>query len=127
MTALAKQACNRVSRPRRVVVCGGGVAAIEALLGLRALLGLALHVDLIAPNRHFVYEPLAVAEPFGLAQTRLFDLAAVAAEYGAQLHVASLQAVEPDRGRIAVSGGVTLSYQSVIVAVGARRCAWLPG
>ena len=127
MTALAKQACNRVSRPRRVVVCGGGVAAIEALLGLRALLGLAAHVDLIAPNRRFVYEPLAVAESFGLAQTRLFDLAAVAAEYGAQLHVASLQAVEPDRGRIAVSGGVTLSYDSVIVAVGARRCAWLPG
>ena len=32
MTALAKQGCNRLSRPRRVVVCGGGVAAIEALL-----------------------------------------------------------------------------------------------
>ena len=45
--------------------CGGGVAAIEALLGLRALLGLAPHVELIAPNRRFVYEPLAVAEPFG--------------------------------------------------------------
>jgi sulfide:quinone oxidoreductase len=126
MTALAQEGWNRVRRPR-VVICGGGVAAIEALLGLRALVGLAPHVDLIAPNRHFVYEPLAVAEPFGLAHTRRFDLAAVAAEYGAQLHVASLQAVEPDRGRIAVSGGATVSYDSVIVAVGARRCAWLPG
>jgi hypothetical protein len=26
-------------RSRRVAICGGGVAAIEALLGLRALLG----------------------------------------------------------------------------------------
>jgi NADH dehydrogenase FAD-containing subunit len=52
-------------RRMRVAICGGGVAAIEALLGLRALLGLAPHVELIAPNRRFVYEPLAVAEPFG--------------------------------------------------------------
>jgi sulfide:quinone oxidoreductase len=103
------------------------VAAIEALLGLRALLGVPPHVDLVAPNRRFVYQPLAVAEPFGLAQTRLFDLAAVAAEHGAQLHVASLEAVEPDKGRIALSGGATLLYDSLILAVGARRCVWLPG
>ena len=83
-------------------------------------------MDLIAPNRRFVYQPLAVAEPFGLAQTRLFDLAAVAAEHGAQLHVASLEAVEPDKGRIALSGGATLSYDSLIVAVGraVRLASW---
>jgi sulfide:quinone oxidoreductase len=117
----------RGAKRRRVAICGGGVAAIEALLGLRALLGLAPDVDLVAPNRRFVYEPLAVAEPFGLARTRLFDLAAVAEEYGARLHVASLEAVEPDKGRIALSSGAKLFYDSLIVAVGARRCTWLPG
>lgn len=127
MTAPPMQRLHEVSRRRRVVICGGGVAAIEALLGLRALTGLTPHVDWIAPNRHFVYEPLAVAEPFGLARTRLFDIAALAAECRAQLHVASLEAVEPDRGRISLSGGATLLYDSLIVAVGARRCAWLPG
>jgi sulfide:quinone oxidoreductase len=127
MTAPPKQEPHRVRRGRRVAICGGGVAAIEALLGLRALLGLLPHVDLIAPNRRFVYEPLAVAEPFGLAQTRLFDVAAAAVEHGAQLHVAWLEAVEPERGRIALSGGATLPYDSLIVAIGARRCAWLPG
>lgn len=127
MTAAPEQKLPRVARRRRVAICGGGVAAIEALLGLRALLGVVPHVDVIAPNRRFVYQPLAVAEPFGLAQMRLFDVAAVAAEHGAQLHVASLQAVEPDRRRIVLSGGITLPYDSLIVAVGARRCAWLPG
>jgi sulfide:quinone oxidoreductase len=127
MTAPLKHRPDRVTRRRRVAICGGGVAAIEALLGLRALLGLAPHVDLIAPNRRFVYQPLAVAEPFGLAQTHLFDVAAVAAEHGAQLHVASLEAVEPDKGRIVLSGGVTQLYDSLIVAVGARRCVWLSG
>jgi sulfide:quinone oxidoreductase len=118
---------HRGRQPRRVAICGGGVAAFEALLGLRALLGLAPHVDLIAPNHDFVYQPLAVAEPFGLAQTRVFDVAAVAAEQGAQLHKASLEAVEPAKRRIALSGGATLLYDSLIIAVGARRCAWLPG
>ena len=127
MTAPQEQGPHGVRGSWRVAICGGGVAAIEALLGVRALLGLAPRVDLIAPNRRFVYEPLAVAEPFGLAQTHLFDIAALAAEYGAQLHVGSVEEVEPDKGRIAVSGGGTLRYDSVIVAVGARRCAWLPG
>jgi len=112
---------------KRVAICGGGVAAIEALLGLRGLLGLSPHVDVIAPNRRFVYQPLAVAEPFGLAHTSVFELATVTANYGAQLHVASLESVEPGRRRIALSDGETLSYDSLIVAVGARRCAWLPG
>ncbi len=125
------KALDQGARPyggrRRIAICGGGVAAIEALLGLRALLGLAPHVDLITPSRRFVYEPLAVAEPFGLAQTCLFDLVEIAQEYGAQLHIASLETVEPDRGRIVLTGGTTLLYDSLIVAVGARRSAWLPG
>jgi sulfide:quinone oxidoreductase len=112
---------------RRIAICGGGVAAVEAVLGLRALLGLAPHIDLVAPNRRFLYEPLAVAEPFGLGNTRLFDLADVAEQYDAQLHVASLDAVDPDRGRIVLTGGTKLVYDHLIVAVGARRRAWLPG
>ncbi len=127
MTALPRPVARAVRTAKRVVICGGGVAAIEALLGLRGLLGLSARVDVIAPNARFVYQPLAVAEPFGLAHTSVFELAAVAAEYGAELHVASLESVDSGRRRIALSGGETMSYDSLIVAVGARRCAWLPG
>ncbi len=127
MTALPRPVARAARTAKRVVICGGGVAAIEALLGLRGLLGLSARVDVIAPNRRFVYQPLAVAEPFGLAHTSVFELATVTAEYGAQLHVASLESVDPGRRRIALSGGETMSYHSLIVAVGARRCAWLPG
>ena len=127
MSAPSRNRRVRVSGRGRIAICGGGVAAIEALLAARALLGRAVDVDLIAPNRRFVYQPLAVAEPFGLARTAWFDLATVAAEHGAQLHVASLEAVEPDRHRIALRRGETVLYDSLIIAVGARRCAWLPG
>ncbi|MGA2926712.1 MAG: FAD-dependent oxidoreductase [Solirubrobacteraceae bacterium] len=126
MTALNPQPRAAGGRSR-IVICGGGVGAIEALLGLRSLLGLAVQIDLIAPNHRFVYEPLAVAEPFGLARTRRFEIASVAAEYGARLHVASLEAVEPERRWIAIGGDTRLAYDRLIVAVGARRCAWLPG
>ena len=127
MTMPGKQVMPAEVRRWRVAICGGGVAAIEALLGLRALLGLGPAVDLIAPNTRFVYEPLAVAEPFDLAQTRLFDLAAVAAEHHAELHVASLEEVQSDARHIALSDGGKLPYDCLIVAVGARRSAWLPG
>lgn len=111
----------------RIAVCGGGVGAIEAVLALRAQLGLAPHIDLIAPNRRFIHQPLAVAEPFDLAQTRGFEMAAFAAEYDVELHPTTLESVEPDARRIVVSGASKLPYDRLIVAVGARRCAWLPG
>jgi sulfide:quinone oxidoreductase len=118
----------RPARARgRIAICGGGVAAVEAVLGLRALLGLAPHIDLIAPNRRFVYEPLAVTEPFGLGSAPQFDLADIAGENAVQLHGASLEAVDPDRGRIILTGGTRLAYDHLIVAIGARRRAWLPG
>lgn len=111
----------------RIAICGGGVAALEALVGLRATLGMSPHVDLIAPGPEFVYQPLTVAEPFGLAHALRLDLADVAREHGAQLHLSILEAVAPAQHRIELSRGVRLFYDSLIVAVGARRRPWLPG
>ena len=48
-----------------VLVAGGGVAALEAALALRAA-DERLSVELLAPEPHFWYRPAAVAEPFGL-------------------------------------------------------------
>ena len=47
----------------RVVVGGGGVAGLEALLALRALAGDRVRLTLVAPAAEFTYRPLAVAEP----------------------------------------------------------------
>jgi sulfide:quinone oxidoreductase len=111
----------------RVVICGGGVAAIEALLALRSLLALDPHIDLIAPNRRFVYQPVSVAEPFGLAEAQRFELASIAVEQRAQLHRDSLAGVEPDERGVVLAGGASLTYDALIVAVGAHREGWLEG
>ena len=55
----------RPPRPR-IVIAGGGVAAIEALLALRHLAGEQVAITLLAPERRFVHRPSSVASPFGL-------------------------------------------------------------
>lgn len=46
----------------RVLVVGGGVAGIEALLGRDAV-----ELTLLAPGADFSYRPLAVGQPFATA------------------------------------------------------------
>lgn len=113
--------------PRRVVLCGGGVAGIEALLALRALLEVGVEVHLVEPNHQFVYQPLAVAAPFDLAETHLFDLSEIAHEQGAELHADSLACVDAKVRRVRLSSGKVLPYDDLVIAVGARRREWLEG
>jgi sulfide:quinone oxidoreductase len=63
----------------RVLIAGGGVAALEAALALRELGEGRVSVEMLAPEPQFWYRPLAVAEPFGLGEVRHFDLAELAA------------------------------------------------
>lgn len=65
---------NRVN----VVIVGGGVAALEAALALRGLAEDRVGVELLAPEPHFWYRPLAVAEPFELGEVRHFELSKLA-------------------------------------------------
>src|SRR6266487_398894 len=123
------QAVNpTVSRRRpRVVIAGGGVAAVEALIALRDLLDGFVEIHLVAPGKDFVYRPLSVAEPFGLAEPRRFALPKIAADHGAELHVGLLESVSHDQALVKVSGGATLTYDALLVAVGARPRDWLAG
>src|SRR5208282_1021052 len=119
---ISREARTARRRPQ-VVIAGGGVAAVEALIALRDLLDGFVGIDLVAPGEDFVYRPLSVAEPFGLAEPRHFALRKIAADHGAELHLGKLEAVSPDRAT--VSGGRSLSYDALLVAVGARTREWL--
>jgi sulfide:quinone oxidoreductase len=110
---------------RHVVICGGGVAAVETLLAVRALLEVGIELHLVAPNRQFVYQPLAVAAPFGLAATHLFELAELCHEYGATLHEDALESVDTGGRSVRLASGEELSYDALVLAVGAWRRDWL--
>jgi sulfide:quinone oxidoreductase len=106
--------------PARVVIVGGGVAALEAMIALRALAQERVTIDLLAPERHFTYEPLSVLEPFDLHETPRFEVARITADQGARHHADGIAAVDTDRKRIWTKGGRELRYDALIVATGAR-------
>ena len=106
--------------PPRVVIVGGGVAALEALIALRELAGDRVRVTLLAPEPDFVYRPLAVAEPFCLGHATHHPLAEIVSDFGAELVRGTLADVDPVRRSVTTGDRVTLPFDSLLVAVGAR-------
>jgi sulfide:quinone oxidoreductase len=115
------------SGPVKVMIAGGGVAALEAMIALRHLAEERVELELVTPKAEFAYRPLAVAEPFGLGEARRYDLVRIASEHGAALHLAGLQAVEPDRRRIVTWDGRTFDFEVLLLAIGARTTTAIPG
>ncbi|MDP9345488.1 MAG: FAD-dependent oxidoreductase, partial [Actinomycetota bacterium] len=105
--------------PHRVVIAGGGIAGLEALLALRALARNRVELTLVSAEEDFVYRPMAVARPFGMGHARHTPLADAARDAGATLKVAALQSVDPAARTIHTSDG-DLQYDELVLAVGAR-------
>ena len=111
----------------RVLIAGGGVAALEGALALRALAEDRVSVELLAPEPQFWYRPLAVAEPFGLGEVRQFELSELAAAAGASFSPGALIGVDAG-GRLAeTSGGSSIPYDVLLLACGAGPIAAVPG
>jgi sulfide:quinone oxidoreductase len=102
-----------------VLIAGGGVAALEAALALRALAEDRVHVELLAPEPQFWYRPLAVAEPFALGEVRHFELAKLAADAGASFSPGGLVSVDAARRLAYASPGGVVPYTALLIACGA--------
>jgi sulfide:quinone oxidoreductase len=103
--------------PLRVVVAGGGVAAMEAILALRELAGERVELTMLAPESTFAYRPMAVAVPFARGRVQRLPLAEFARETSTRLVRGSLTAVAP--GRAISSDRPPLPFDALLVAVGA--------
>ena len=112
----------------QVVIVGGGVAAIEALLALHDLVGHRIGITMIAPEREFLYRPVTVAEAFERGEARAYPLEEIARYAGGRrLLTDAVSRVEADE-RVAVTvGGVRVAYDRLIVASGARSRPPFPG
>jgi sulfide:quinone oxidoreductase len=104
----------------RVVICGGGIAAVEGLLRLRRLVGEAVDVALIAPSDELRYRPLAVDEPFARRGVRSYPLKTIARQTNAEWDQEAVEWLDPDAQVIHTQGGGTVSYDALLLAVGAR-------
>jgi sulfide:quinone oxidoreductase len=113
--------------PLVVVIAGGGVAALETLLALRRLAEDRVEIELLAPQREFLYRPLSVAEPFELGEAPRFDLDEIAADQGARLRIDGLASVDPGRRAVRTRSGAEMLYDALVVAVGTTRHEAVPG
>ena len=121
--------------PKRVLIAGGGVAALETMLALRHLAGDRVEIVIVSPDDSFAYRPLAVAEPFGLGTELRFDLAEIAADGGAELVRETVASVDAATHTVRTGAGASLDYDALVIACGGRRRApfaeavtfWGPG
>jgi sulfide:quinone oxidoreductase len=110
-----------------VLVIGGGVAGLEAVLALRELAGKLVDVELVAPEYQFFYRPLAVLEPFGSRPRDSWELADLTRAAGARFTPGELRALNVEGHVAELTSGQRIPYNAVVLACGARPEAAVAG
>jgi sulfide:quinone oxidoreductase len=110
-----------------VVIVGGGVAGLEALLGLRAMAGDRVRLTLVAPDADFSYRPLAVAEPFALGHAYRVPLSQFTEDVGAELVADAAVGVDDKAGRLQLRDSGPRSYEALLVAPGGHAVSGVEG
>ena len=82
----------------RVVIAGGGVAALEAALALQELAEERVELELLAPEPYYWYRPLAVAQPFHVGLMQRVELVEIAAAAQAEFTLGALASVDAGQG-----------------------------
>lgn len=112
----------------RVVIAGGGVAALETLLALRALAGPRVEITLLSPERGFLYRPVTVAEAFERGEARTYPLAEIVTDQGhGALVWDSLAEVDAGDGVAITTSGKRLPFDALVIATGAMARESFPG
>ncbi len=112
---------SQASNPRlRVVIAGGGIAAMEAAIALHELARERTAVTVVAPNAELVNRPMTVREPFGYPTARRYPLAPIVRDAGAELIVDELAWVDPGRRVLHTKADAEIEYDALVLAIGAR-------
>jgi sulfide:quinone oxidoreductase len=107
----------------RVVIVGGGVAALESALALSQLAPELTDVTLIAPNLEFVYRPMVVREPFAYGSASRYPLQRIVSDAGATLLEEQLAWIDPDKHTLHTETGKAIEYDALLLALGAHTSA----
>jgi sulfide:quinone oxidoreductase len=116
-----------VNRPTRILVAGGGVAGLEAVLALQALAPGWFDIEMLAPERHFTDRPLAAGAPFQPITPIRVELSAIAHDTGFTLTRDALDRVDAASHEAVTHGGVRLAYDVLLLALDARPVAAVGG
>jgi sulfide:quinone oxidoreductase len=115
------------TRPQKVLVAGDGVAGLETVLALQSLAQGRLAIEMLAPERHFTYRPLAAGAPFRRCTPARVELAGIARDRGFRLTRDAVDRVDPRAHEVITQGGARIAYDVLVVALGARPTVAVEG
>ena len=111
----------------RILVAGGGVAALEVLLALRERGPAPFRTTVLAPGDRFRYRPLSAYAGLAPDASRTVDLARFASAVGAGLVCDRLGSVDAEAQVVTTAHGGRIAYDALVLATGAIPRAGLPG
>jgi len=120
MPARAARRMLQRTMTTRVLIAGGGVAALEALLALRADAGDLVDLTLVADTDTFAYRSLQVGEAFGVGRPQRYPLASLVEGAGGRFVRASIASVSAGAREVRLDDGSRLPYDALLLALGAR-------
>jgi sulfide:quinone oxidoreductase len=106
----------------KVLIVGGGVAALEAALALKQY-GDLVQTTLLAPGDRFVYRPMSVGEPFGHEVAHSYPLDRIVADLEIQRYTDTLKWVDTAARVVHTEQEEHLAYDVLLLALGARPSA----
>src|SRR5215216_2348536 len=110
-----------------VVIAGGGVGALEALLALQSHTGTRLRISVLCATRSLTYRALSVAEPFGADPGRRFEWEQITRDRGVRWIRDFATGVRPEARELETRDGPPVRYDALLLALGARPGSALPG
>jgi sulfide:quinone oxidoreductase len=110
-------------RKPRVLIAGGGIAGLEALMALRDLAEDRVEITLAAPQPDFVYKPLTVEEPFSAQAAERRALEPLVGALEARFVQHAIARVRPEDHVAELDDGSAEGYDALVVCVGARAVA----
>src|SRR5687767_5153892 len=103
-----------------VLIAGGGIAGVEALLALHELAEERVRVVLVNPSPEMVMKPMVVEEPFSSSPAEWLSLQPLVEERGWEFVQAALQHVDKEHRVAALSDGSERGFDAALICIGAR-------
>jgi sulfide:quinone oxidoreductase len=112
--------------PMRVLIVGGGMAALETVMALRSLAGDRVAIALVAREDELVYHPIAAKAPYAVGRMRRIPLERLLADAGAQRLPLNVSAVDSDARVVRTTDGRDFEYDELVLALGADPVPAVP-
>ena len=107
------------NRPPKILVAGGGVSGLEAVLALQSLAPGWFDIEMLAPERHFIHRESTAGAPFEPITPIRSELSAIAEDRGFHLTRDALDRVDVGAREVATQGGDRMAYDVLVLALGA--------